>query len=587
MGVTLMEFGNYMRKGAVFTVRSVWHHPFLVFLACAVIYMSMSFPLMFSLLVSASPVVVCTVILLGTLLYYGQHNIHETEIEMKTKYESVSLRNGKLIDASVVVEQNERPFVEKCGESVEKKLGVVESSLLGHKPDEIHVGGSVDGSNKGRRLSEIESECGEESEALGGPVHVHGEKGEWSEEREREGLGDGEVMADHYAIISKVIGELLDSESDHEKSEGDSCDSERGNREEHHEEGSDSGSERAESSSPDDTSIDDIMPTMLDELHPLLDEDAPPPAQMSHAGSETALTDQSPRSSNASIESADETDVQESEAADDDDDVEEGQDDEEDHTKSVITWTEEDQKNLMEVGNSELERNQRLERILRRRRNRSMVPEINLMNFENPDFQFQIAPISTARRNPFDLPQDSGPGSAPSVLSRRRTNPFELPDDLTEEDPNETGDGSRAELKPSLTRHPFLRRRDNFSARPSIFSPNRLERRPVKIKPFFVAEQRVVDESSYSPFKRESSGQSSPPEDTESVASAEYLEDEGSDDLQDAIEDDPSNDQEAVSESKLADEVPIREPMYDTDTSPKARPLDDDGVQVRDTSSAH
>lgn len=584
MGVTLMEFGNNMRKGVMFTIRSVWHHPFLVLLACALLYMSTSFPLMFWLLASASPVVLCTAFLLATLLYYGQkHNMHETEIEMKTKYESVSLRNNaKLLDASVV-DQNDSPFVGKCGESVEKKLGV-ESSSVG-----------VDGSSKGRRSSEVESEngeSGEESEAVGDRVHE--EKVEWKEERGGEGLGDGEVMADHYALVSKVIGELLESESDHEKSEGDSCDSERGNREEGHEdeEGLDSGSERAESSSPDDTSIDDIMPTMLDELHPLLDEEGAQPPQMSHASSEAALAEQSPHSS---IDSADETDVQESEAADDDDD-DDAQDDTEDHTKSVITWTEEDQKNLMLVGNSEIERNQRLERILRRRRNRSMVPEINLMDFENSDFQFQIAPISTARRNPFELPQDSGPGSAPSVLSRRRTNPFELPDDLIEEDPNEMGDESRVELKPSLTRHPFLRRRDNFSARPSIFSPNRLERQPVKIRPFFVAEQAVADESSYSPFKRQSSGQSSAPEETESVVSVEYLDDEkleGGDDPQEAIDDHPSRDQDQLSNdqetadkaggsSTLPDDVPSRDPVYDTDTSPTAvgKNSDDDGLQV-------
>ncbi|KAL1569377.1 hypothetical protein AAHA92_00861 [Salvia divinorum] len=529
MGVTLMEVGNHMRKGVMYSIKGCLHHPFLVFIVCGMIYISRAFPFMLSLLLSISPVVVCAAMLLGTLLYYGQQSIRETEKEMKSKYEGVSLRNHKFIDDNAsVVEKDEKHFVEKCGESFERKLGE-DSSLLGRNLGGIRVGGDglskgirvgVDGSSKGRGSGEIESESsesGEESEGLG-EHRVHMGKGEGSseekereKEREGEGTGDGEVMADHYAIISKVIGELLESESEHEKSEGDSCDSERGNGEGEGE-GFASGSE---SSSPDDTSVEDIMPTRLDELHPLLDEDAPQPAQMSHARSEASLNERSPGSS---IESADETDVQESEAADDDENTE-------DHTKSVITWTEEDQKNLMEVGNSEIERNQRLERILRKRRNRSMVPEINMMELESSEFEFQIAPISTARRNPFDLPQDSVPGSAPSVLSRRRTNPFELPDELME-----MGGESGVEIKASLSRRPFLRRRDNFSA--------------VKIRPFFVAEQVIADESGYSPYKREASRQSSSGEETESVGSVEYFEDE-------ALKDDADMN---------------RGPVYDTDS---------------------
>ncbi|KAL1554629.1 RNA polymerase-associated protein LEO1-like [Salvia divinorum] len=426
-----------MREGVMFTIRGCLDHPFLVFIVCGMIYIWRAFPLMFWLLVPAAPVVVCTAVLLGTLLYYGQQSIRETtEIEMKTKYEGIDANNA-----------------EKC----------VESNLVGRRL-------GVDGSIKGICVSS-------EVEGLDDLHRVH-------EKEEERGIGDGEVMADHYAIISKVIGELLESESEHEKSDGDSGDSEMGNHESSH-----SGSEGTQSS------IEGIMPTMLDELHPLLDEDAPHPP----ASSEAALNEHSASSTTSSIESADDTDVQESEVDDDD------------HTKSVITWTEEDQNNLMEVGNSEIERNRRLERIIRRRRNRSMVGEINLSDL--------IAPISTARRNPFDLPQDSGPDSAPSVLSRRRTNPFELADDLIEEDEKER----------ELRRHPLLRRRDNFSARPSIFSPNRLEGLPVKIKPFFVA-----DESSYSPFKRQSS---SGPEETESV---EYLEDD--EDSADRLEVEPDGD---------------------------------------------
>ncbi|BAT84250.1 hypothetical protein VIGAN_04156500 [Vigna angularis var. angularis] len=39
-----------------------------------------------------------------------------------------------------------------------------------------------------------------------------------------------------------------------------------------------------------------------------------------------------------------------------------------DESKSVIKWTEDDQKNLMDLGNLELERNTRLENLIARRR---------------------------------------------------------------------------------------------------------------------------------------------------------------------------------------------------------------------------
>ena len=169
-----MEFGNDMRNGVMFTIRGCLHHPFLVFIVCGMIYISRAFPFMFSLLLPAAPVVVCTAVLLGTLLYYGQQSMHETEIGMKSKYEGVSLRNHKYVDAntaSVVAENNEQHFVEKCGDSVE-------SNLVGRRLDEIRVGMDessegisvgMDGSSKGSVSSEIGSEndeSGEESEGL-------------------------------------------------------------------------------------------------------------------------------------------------------------------------------------------------------------------------------------------------------------------------------------------------------------------------------------------------------------------------------------------------------------------------------------
>ncbi|KAH6794620.1 hypothetical protein C2S52_005097 [Perilla frutescens var. hirtella] len=586
-----------MMKGVTFTIRgcyrSVWNHPFLVCVLCALIYMWRSHPFIFSLLVSASPVLVCTAGLLGTLLFYGQQNIPENEKDKKTAYEAVGLKNELPIDANV------DECVEKYSE--DKKDGVnkvaVESGLLVNKLGEIRVGRNVDGAaalSKERRSYGAESENGENSEADGESDHpIQQRKSEWNGEKVSD--GDGEVMMDHYAIISKVIGELLESESEHEKSGGDSSDSEvQRHKDEGDDDSSDLGSDGAESSSPD-ASVDDMMP-MLDELHPLLDVDAAHPVQMSRVGSEAVLTEQSSQSSISSNESGDETEVHDSEVADDeDDDDDEAQGDKEDQIKPVITWTEEDQKNLMDVGSSEIERNQRLERILRRRKNMSMVPEINLIDFENPDFQFHIPPISTGgRQNPFDLPDDSYdnsvPGSAPSVLSQRR-NPFDMPDESSEGDQTERTEDFREEFRPSQTRHPFFRRR---AVGPSIFSPNRQERRPVKLRPFFVSEQTVAEDSS---------GVSSVHE-AESVSSVESLEEQDLEKAdvhqdQDQVSKDVSNEQCQSSEDEepvkfgsdsvavapdtsrqtsaeiadlsvattLADDIPTREPVYDTSPS--------------------
>ncbi|PQM43054.1 uncharacterized protein Pyn_17116 [Prunus yedoensis var. nudiflora] len=131
---------------------------------------------------------------------------------------------------------------------------------------------------------------------------------------------------------------------------------------------------------------------------------------MSHDESE------SDRSNAGSVESDKETEnlsrgVQGDEGVDyNDGDEEEAQGGKEDESESAIIWTEDDQKNLMDLGNLELERNQRLENLIARRRARKsfkITAEKNLIDFDSADLPFNIAPISTTRHNPFDLPYDS------------------------------------------------------------------------------------------------------------------------------------------------------------------------------------
>ncbi|KAL2464530.1 uncharacterized protein Fot_52486 [Forsythia ovata] len=551
MGVGLLEIGVKTRKVLICTIRwcfrSVCSHPFLVGILCFLIFLHRSFPFAFSLFVSASPILVCTAVLLGTLLSFGQPNLPEIEREENTTHEIVSLRTG-VSGNSTIVERNESYSVDRYDEKrrdAAEKLTEQLSSEAG-KTSEVDGDDSLDVTapliEERSREIEWENKIIEESQRESGDLRHEQER-----EMKEEELGYEKLTENQYSSIPN--DEHL--ESDDDKSQADSFDSERVNvdsldspprspwkrieeveEEEKEEDGDlDSESDTADSSSPD-ASMTDIIP-MLDELHPLLDEDAPLPVHLSHDGSDAA-SEHSPKSSSSIHESDDETENHEDLEVADDDNEEDTQGDKEEQTKSAITWTEEDQKNLMDLGSSELERNQRLENLIARRRarkNMSMMPERNLIDLESVDLPFNIAPISTRRHNPFDLPRDNSglppiPGSAPSILLPRR-NPFDIPYDSSEEKPDLIGDDFREET--FQPKDPVFRRHESFNVGPSIFAPNRQEKRDIKLPPYFVPEGMVSEETSCSQFQRQSSELSdskvsSVPE-TESTGSVGDLED--------------------------------------------------------------
>ncbi|KAI3906537.1 hypothetical protein MKW98_009445 [Papaver atlanticum] len=135
--------------------------------------------------------------------------------------------------------------------------------------------------------------------------------------------------------------------------------------------------------------------------------------------------------------------------------------------KSASKWTEDDEKNLMDLGESEIERNQRLESLMARRRARKKmlrkVAEKNLVDLDHNDPPIQIAPLSVIKSNPFDHSTENEipglppiPGSAPSVLIPR-ANPFDLPYDPQEERPNLTGDSFHEEFMNVIQKDIFCR----------------------------------------------------------------------------------------------------------------------------------
>ncbi|CAA0827521.1 Unknown protein [Striga hermonthica] len=439
MGVPFLDIGiTKLKKGAIFTIRgcfrSACNHPLLVCNLCFLIFLHRVFPFVFSLLVTASPVLICTAILLGAFLSFGQPNLPDFEKHEKT----VPVENEVSRDV-VLVEQNETGY---CADK--RDDGIDRMST-------IEISRECNGSNVEEKIESCNDEIWEDTldEAKGDECDEErlGEEGKLVEENRylstpkdngRNGKSDDEGSFDSEAADLgspnsphsswKRVGNDVDDDGvddddvdgdgmDDDDVDDDGVDDDDVDDDGVDDDDVDSGSGGSVTSSPDPSVASDMMP-MLDELHPLLDEDSSNQILVSQNVSSLA-SEQSSSSSRSSMSSIDSIDK-----------IEEFEEDkDEEQSKSAITWTEEDQKNLMDLGSSEIERNQRLENLIlrRRRKNVSMVPEINLIDLEGSGSDFPPPPpVSTARKNPFDLPNDeNAPGSAPSVLVQRR-NPFEF-----------------------------------------------------------------------------------------------------------------------------------------------------------------
>ncbi|WMV51869.1 hypothetical protein MTR67_045254 [Solanum verrucosum] len=528
-----------MRKVVIFPIkvcyRTVWNHPFLVGMLCFLAFLYKSFPFVFSILVSVSPILVCTTALLGTLLSYAQPNIPEFEWEENTTDHIMPLETRDVIP----VESDNSYFTERYSDQERDKVDQSTRS-------EVH---------RGKRF-------GDHSALIGG---VSGQVArEFYEHKNEDKFSDAELMENQYSPTSKVDDESVEFDNDKSVDSFDSrrvnLDSPLGSPWKHREEAL-YGSDGAESSSPD-ASIADIMP-MLDELHPLLDEDNPQLVGLSHDVSHVHS-----ESSTKSSESDDDVseDQEEVEVADDEEEEEEETRDTE-GLKSAITWTEEDQRNLMDLGTSELERNQRLESLIARRRSRnnmSFTDEKSLIDLVTADF---MPPISTARQNPFDLPNDNYspglppiPGSAPSILLPRcRRNPFDLPYDPSEEKSDLTGDTFEQEIITSQPKETFFRRHESFNVGPSIFG---LNKKDTRFRPYFVPDVMAAEGTSYSPFQRQghpndlSDSKVSSVLETESQGSIEDLEYKNL--TEEDVEDKNLN--EELEDKNLTDEHIFKEP---------------------------
>ncbi|XP_050382332.1 uncharacterized protein LOC126799218 [Argentina anserina] len=517
MGGLVLETASQISKFVMISMKtcykSVGNHPFVVGILLFFIFLHRSFPVLFSVLVSTSPVLVCTAVLLGTLLSFGQSNIPEIEPHVDV----APLRTWVSGDDTVLVESG--------GSFPAEKLSATSRDIV---DDESTTDYRVNG------------EAGDHD--IYAPLIIENVQHQTESDnrviedldRDIELPNDVEAAEQQYSLLQQVRDQILQVQ------DGNGNVSPQGGRNHYDDSGeaSDSGSDGAESSSPD-ASMADILP-VLDELHPLLDLEAPQPAHMSNDGSDAA--------SDSSVESDGDNEEQGGRADEEDGVDYHGGDEEEvpehsgkeDESKSAIKWTDDDQKNLMDLGNLELERNRRLENLIARRRTRKsfkLMAEKNLIDFGGVDLPFNVSPISTTRRNPFDSPFDDSygdmglppiPGSAPSIMLARR-NPFDLPYDSNEEKPDLKGDHFEQEFIASHANDAFFRRHESFSLGASSLGGAKHERQDFKWKPVFVPERLASEGPGYSLFQRQSSEVSesklSSVHDSDSLSSAADLDD--------------------------------------------------------------
>ncbi|KAF8085423.1 hypothetical protein N665_0667s0020 [Sinapis alba] len=526
------EFRVHVRSSFDIMIRTSYRwicdHPFLLGFVGFLYLLQRTCPLLFSALVVASPVLVCTLVLLGTILSFGEPNVPEIfEKEPETVYEAAPFRTEVSRDPSTVVERG------GSGESfnVERFVGTEKDVLLDGK--------DVSDGLVENLLSEVDDDgrpfdyrplVDETLDEVKRDTQVRFEERAFVVDLDKR--GDGEEERLFGTEQSRQNGAMMDDSKEdqmdvspvspwrpmrHEEDEDDDAD-----------DSLDSGSDGAESSSPD-PSMTDIIP-MLDELHPLLHTENPGRGVTDLEGSDAASEGPHRSSSDEGMESdvdseshGEEGDNENEEEDEDEEEEEEKKEEKDDESKSAIKWTEADQKNVMDLGSLELERNQRLENLIARRRarhNMRAMAEKNLIDFDSADVPFNMPQISTAR-NPFDLPYDPYddmdiPGSAPSIMFARK-NPFDSPYDPNEEKPDVKGDSFEEEMVHQQPKDQVFRRHESFSVGPSMLGGPRHDR----LRPFFVLERLANEGTSYYPYERQlsevSESKVSSVPDTESV----------------------------------------------------------------------
>ncbi|KAL9249847.1 hypothetical protein AKJ16_DCAP09681 [Drosera capensis] len=457
-------------------LRFIHSHLLLIMMMLFLAHMYRSYPLVLSVVISASPVVICAAILLGVLLTFGQNNGQATENDRKLSNDFPSLKT-RVFDQTCISQkdwnQSKARFSEVRKEIIEKEIKGFQPGLTGY------------GVGKGREHDRRPN--------ISVPVNVGNSREAHFEKQPSERANGGKVEEVKGSVVEKADS-VYSSSSEHEKLVDDddhkSTDSEP----------------NVAYKSPIDVSVVADMTPILDEVDPLLASEYPHYADLkgqADGGDGSGGEDDNEEMMDANDDEDEEeeeevckkstgskpvlawteddqknliglnspelemdeclenllarrthgNDHENSAESDDDDDNDDDEEEEEqtprveeqDVARHVVTWTEDDEKNLNDVGSSDLERDQRLENLIARRRawrNFSVIPDINLIDLDSADRPFQVPPVSTSRLNPFDIPEQSNnqsgmpaiPGSAPSVWLLRQ-NPFDYPDEFSQVNP--------------------------------------------------------------------------------------------------------------------------------------------------------
>lgn len=464
--------------------RSVCNHPVFISFGLLLLLLYRLFPSLFSFLLSTSPVLVCTTLLLGTILSFGQPIIPQSEEEEEEEERTINTDQISLFSAS----EAPNNIVSKNSE-----ISAVQNTYEDQKPDITK-----------RELEEISFfeqavAFSPKSDTL--PIDTIQEKESViSDERslsfERE-VGESSFVYSKNSALEEFV------------------DSPHWQRIDNHDASSGFESDGAESSSPD-ASMTDIIP-LLEEIDPLLDLDSSP---IQNREDDSDSSSQASSHDLLQVESADEEEEEDKSAKKGDESHE-----------TAFTWTVDDQKNLMDLGYSEVERNRRLENLMARRRSRKNIRfdlDRNLINLDGnttgstttgaslddlSQFRVHVPRVSVQRENPFDssfLDDNPVPGSAPSVLVPRR-NPFDEP----YEEPTENMVLSHESWTPrqymsASHRDMLFTRHDSFNYSSGDF---RQDKQFSRFKPFTVSDSgtdTIKEESSSNvgTFERQISGNS-------------------------------------------------------------------------------
>ncbi|KAI3838143.1 hypothetical protein MKX03_000661 [Papaver bracteatum] len=459
-----------------------------------ILYLLYTFlPSVFGFLVSSSPIVVCTVVLLGALLNIGYPQAPEFEPKLKS---SATINVPSLEDDKKEQVVENVDVHESAGVLPTKEDAAIDnrSVLVEEKPKLIHppkppLQKDREFHNMGFTRKRDTQHANQHNESASNSSSTKVLK------KMKKMKMKGLKVDVQKPVPNNPLKEWLKDPS-------------RLHRNDDNAESSDFGSDQAQCASPLD-SIADIIP-VLDELHPLLDF-KPLHTNLESIEESDAASEWSGQSNDGSLES----EVSESEDGSENQEVEdeEALESEDERVKSVVTWTEDDENNLKDLGTSELERNQWLENLIAKRKARktlSMDIDRDLIDLETIEPPTQIPPVVTTRNNPFEYyTNETGetqpvPSSAPSVLLPRR-NPFDLPFDPFDERSNLNGENYQQDVTPvHLDKDMSFCRHQSFTLGSTFGSHAGRDRREINLISFLANEERMGSEGTRDPVLQRS-----------------------------------------------------------------------------------